>query len=259
MSPKIIHPLSSGWPFSIAAFLVVLTCSSLSTRGSVFITPAPGFSITWDGNDGAHFGQAVPDNLALARNGALAISSGQYGPEVSLPYHLTSNINDGFYGNNASWIGGRNDPVPGYAGVAFPTAVTISSIAFGRDNGNAGSEFQQYTDRSEGAYTLQYTTDGSTWETIGSVTYTLQDDDGALGGNFSSHFRHEFALATDQAAPIVAKGFRIQVPRVGDAGVAIDELEVYGTAVPEPVSSSIAALALGAWILRRRRLASRRA
>ena len=52
---------------------------------ALVITPAGGFFATWDGNDGDHFdptgadvgGALVPDNLALAANGATAFSSSE--------------------------------------------------------------------------------------------------------------------------------------------------------------------------------------
>jgi hypothetical protein len=48
----------------------------------------------------------VPDNLARAP-GASAFASSQLGPQIETTYHIAANLNDGFYGNQYSWIGVR--------------------------------------------------------------------------------------------------------------------------------------------------------
>lgn len=131
--------------------------SALAAHADLIVAASEGYSITWNGNDGDYFDQAVPDNLASAVNGSTAISSGELGPQIGLQYHVTANINDGLYGNQYSWIGGNGDAAPWYAGVLFASPVLITSIAFGRDN---GIEASILTDRSDGSYTLQYTSDG---------------------------------------------------------------------------------------------------
>ena len=52
-------------------------------------------------------GDPVPNNLAT---GATPFASSDLGPEIGTPYHITENINDGFYGNAFSWIGGDDNP-----------------------------------------------------------------------------------------------------------------------------------------------------
>jgi hypothetical protein len=201
----------------------------------IIITPAPGFSIAWDGNQGEHFDAAaiapVPDNLARATNGAVAFGSSRY----PAPVHQIHHVNDGLYGNSNSWIADPGDPNP-MIGVRFNASaaqpVAIDRIAWGRDNGNnvADACGGQCTDRSVGTYTLQVTRvdapgiatpqtgDPATgWQTIGTVQY--------LSGNpdFRPHLRHEFAVAQNGQS-ILATGLRILV---SSNALAIDEIEVY--------------------------------
>lgn len=237
---------------------IALTSLSVFTaRAGVTISPAEGYTITKNGTDGAYFNQVVPDNLALSANGAVPISSGELGPQLPLPYHITANINDGIYGNNKSWIGGEGDAAPWYAGVLFPGMVEITSIAFGRDNGDLSGENYQLTDRCDGTYTFQYTTDGgASWLSIGSVTYDQSTGtDTTPGGLFTSYLRNEYLVGASYLGAILANGLRVEVPSTGNGGNAIDELEVYGSVVPvpEPATGALTVIAIGAWSLIRRR------
>ena len=234
----------------------------------VTITPAAGFDIQWDGNDGDFFDPSPsagpPENLALAGNGAVAFSSGDWGPEIAVPFHVASNINDGLYGNINSWIGGEMGVVPPFhAGVDLGGVFEVTRIAWGRDNGNDVTDAcgGQCTDRSLGLYSVEVTTDpnpgpASTWTSIGTVEYVQSIGDGP-GGQFSSYLRHEFAVSQN-GAPITATGVRLVVPAAGSTGQAIDELEVFGSqpsAVPVPVNplALVVLLALTGWIRLRKR------
>src|SRR5207302_815774 len=83
---------------------------------------------------------------------------------------------------SANGVGGNSDPDP-FAGLSFGVPVTITNIAWGRDNGDSVSECD-CGDRSLDKYSLQYTTvaapdattletgDATTgWADIGSLTY----------------------------------------------------------------------------------------
>lgn len=206
------------------------------------ISPEPGFSITWDGNDGAFFDSAdrvlVPVNLATSTQATTTAGSSQAGN-----LYLLSNINDGRYGDSFSWLPRASDPSP-YAILSFNETVGISSIAFGRDNGRSNPPVSdeacglQCTDRSTGTYTFQFTRipnpsfftqvteNASTgWETIGELTYTGSADDD-VGGDFTSYLRHEYAVSKN-AQPIQANHLRI---KLSSSSMAIDEVEVYGAA-----------------------------
>ncbi|MCA9197152.1 MAG: hypothetical protein KDA87_06415 [Planctomycetales bacterium] len=212
----------------------------------VTITPAAGFQIEWDGTDGEYFdpesppdGAIVPDNLALATNGAEAFSSSDLGPELGIDFHVAENLNDGFYGNANSWIGGTDNPFApdAFAGISLSAEQRITSVAWSRDNGNdfADACGGQCTDRALGTYTLQFTRtanpDADTqatgnaetgWQDLGQIGYAIQNDE------FAPYLRHEY-LIDDGSGGVLATGIRILVPNTGlSGGTAIDEIEIYG-------------------------------
>ena len=225
----------------------------------VVLTPVAPYSITWDGNNGDFFdeqpppdGAIVPNNAALASNGATAFTSSDLGPELGVGVHMAVNVNDGFYGNANSWIGGDNNPyAPAvFAGVALTEPALITAVAWGRDNGNGAQDDSfagtdacggQCDDRSLGTFTLQFTRVGTPgadtpdtgdaatgWAPIGTVKYVNNN------GAFTSYLRHEFEVS-ENGEGILATGVRLLVPATGlGSGTAIDELEVY--VVPEPTS-----------------------
>lgn len=219
------------------------------------ITAEEGFSVVWDGNEGDNFSAdepaPVPPNLANAA-GATAFASSELGPELSLPFHLAVNLNDSLYGNANSWIGGNKPGTP-YAAISLGGLTTLTSFAFGRDNGNnvsdpqANNYFGQLPDRCMGTYIVQITRvsfpdaaitdtgDAATgWQTIGTLNYNSNDDT-VLGESFTAYYRHEFEIAQGTSG-IQATGFRLLVPGTGSGGngTAIDEIELYGPAVVSP-------------------------
>lgn len=135
----------------------------------------------------------------------------------TIPSHQTPHLNDGLYGNSNSWIGGVDGS---FAGVAFSTTTspglsgqrTVNRIAFGRDNTGV------FGDRSDGTYTIQYTTEfnpndltpSSEWKTIDSTV---------VGGNAARKV-YEFD-------PVLATGFRVLTDSATPDLIAIDELESY--------------------------------
>ena len=220
------------------------------------MTPSQGFTLIWDGNDGDGFNPEspapVPVNLANAP-GAIPFTSSDLGPLLGIPFHVAANINDGFYGNANSWIGG-NTPTP-YAAIRLNGLATLSSFAFGRDNGNGAFDDSspgtdacggQCDDRSLGVYTVQITRvsfpdaatadtgDAATgWQTVGTLDY-IASDDPAPGEGFTAHLRHEYEMAAGPAG-IQATGFRLLVPTTGiGGGTAIDEIELYGPVIVNP-------------------------
>jgi len=215
------------------------------------ISPDPGFSITWDGNDGSFFSPAdvapAPVNLASASAGATTSGSSE-----ASGFSL-SNIIDGRYGDSFSWAPAAADGSP-YAIVSFGGTVGVSSVAFGRDNGRSNQPGDacgvQCTDRSIGTYTLQFTRianptiftqvtgDADTgWEQIGQLTYTGSADSD-VGGDFTSYLRHEYAVRKN-SAPIQAKHLRIQL---SSSAMSVDELEVYGAAEDAAFGAEITSL-----------------
>jgi len=208
---------------------------ALAAQAQPVITPQPGYTIVWDGNDGVFLGStggasaSVPDNDALASKGGQAFGSGQLFPDGGA--HDIDNVIDGFYGNGRSWISGTNMVPPNvdlsagpFIGVRFTNAVAIKSIAWGRDN-----TVQLITDRCQGIYTLQVTSvanpDASTTETgdpaTGWVTIGTVQNPGPSSG-FRPCVRHRYDVAKG-GNPIQATGLRIKVP---NSGTDIDEIEV---------------------------------
>jgi hypothetical protein len=212
------------------------------------ITPSPGYSIDWDGNDAdfysAQAGARTPSHDGLASEGAKAFGSS----ELDFGIHFIGNVADGRYGNASSWIsdrgvGGGSDEDP-FVGIAFAQRIDISIIAFGRDNGDTteGGCGGTCVDRSVGVYTIQVTTasnpgvdtpetnDAATgWETIGTIEYKS-----AAPPGFNISLRHAYHVAKG-GNPIPATGLRF---KVSDGNIAIDEIEVNprAVAIVPPVS-----------------------
>jgi hypothetical protein len=231
--------------------------SALPGISGVATTAASGYAVTRIGTDGSNFSAAgtVPNNLALASNGATGIASGALGPQLGVGFHVPANLNDGRYGNANAWIGGDGDAGPIHAGIMLGGLFDITSIAWGRDNGldvaNGDCCGGQLTDRSMGTYTIQRTLNGTLWEDVGTVSYNYGQD-ATLDGGFTPWFRNEFSLS-DGDGGILATGVRLLVPATGlGAGTAIDEIEVYGTAVPEPSTGLLALVGAGLMLRRRR-------
>lgn len=225
----------------------------------ITFAPESGFTISWNENDGDYSATGVPENVALASSGATAFSSSDLGPEIGITFHTAGNLNDGLYGNGNSWIGGdTNEFAEAFAGVAFAEETSVSRIAWGRDN------LQEFVDRWEGVYTLQFTQldavdativstgDPATgWANVGTIELTAASVADGPGGNFTGPLRHEFEFGTEDGSPLLATGVRLLVPATGiGGGTAIDELEVY--AVPEPGTSLLLLTALATFLGSRR-------
>ena len=239
----------------------LLAAATSAAHAGITLTPAPGYGIGFNGNEGDFFTAAdpapVPNNLALASNGSTAFAD----PALVTPHEI-SDLNNGLYGNTNSYISGAGTS---RTGIDLPgtTIYNVTDFAFGRDNGNNVSDAcgGQCTDRDEGLYTLYRTLvanpDLSTavtgsaatgWEPIGTLDYA--SDDETLGGLFTSHFRHQFTLSQN-GGPVQATGLRLDTP----VGNAVDEIEIYGTPVPEPTVVSL--LGIGGLLALRRRRAAR--
>jgi hypothetical protein len=97
----------------------------------VVITPAPGFNISWGGNNGGFSrpdaGAGPSNNVALASKGSVPFSSSDLGSKLGIPFHVAANLNDGLYGNINRWISGSAPDAS--AALRFAASVNISSIA----------------------------------------------------------------------------------------------------------------------------------
>ncbi|MBL9167711.1 MAG: hypothetical protein JNN07_08215 [Verrucomicrobiales bacterium] len=245
-----------GWSagLAVAGLMPALVGQLEAAHPRVILTPSPGFSISWDGNNGGYSspdaGASAPDNEASVGRGSIPLGSS----ELGLGSHLIQHINDGLYGNSHSWIsdrgtGGGTDPDP-FFGVVFPAPVALQSIAWGRDNGDAveGACGGTCRDRNVGIYTLQFTQvsgpaidtaetgDPATgWANIGTVEYAAGTD----SREFSGYLRHRFEVSQGGAA-FNASAIRI---KVSDGLTCVDELEVNPPEDPIPPLSNFLVIA----------------
>lgn len=217
----------------------------------------------------------VPVNLALnptnAGTGPTAFASALINAG-GFAVHQIPHLNDGNYSNSRSWIGGfggennTNINVQGvgvvsgtYAGIDLKGGFNLTSFAFGSDNGNflsangapfdgnensAGPDTGSYHDRTAGGYYIQVTTNAtpssapdSAWTTVGGV---------GLTGDFGDSYRHLFNIT----GGATATGFRIVLDNGGNR---IDEIELYGSPIPEPATMALSAIGFGGMLLSRRR------
>lgn len=206
------------------------------TAGAVTPVPPPRATLVGSGGTAAGTG----NNLASQANGATAFAQ----DALVAGTHSIAGVNDSVYGNSSSWIGANNGQ-GSYVGIDFAGAdpLAIGQIAFGRDNGGEATEF---TDRTDGVYTLQYTTvadpagnagNDAAWTTIETINY----GPGFLDGE--RHLRHLYAFDA-----VSATGIRLLV---SNNQIAIDELEAFAP-IPEPTAAGLLTVA-GAFALRRRR------
>ena len=183
---------------------------------------APQFAPVDEGG-GAGVGNLAAAGTAFA-NGTLAGRS-------------VGSLNDETSGDASAWIGATPDS---FAGISLGgVGVSVSSIAFGRDNTDAEN------DRSLGEYTVQVTdvanpdetTPDGDWLTIGTIIYSD-------GNPANPHLRHRINFGTQQIT-----GIRLLTPD----GAAIDELEIYEDPwvapppPPPPVPDWVAAGSLFTW------------
>lgn len=178
-------------------------------------------------------GSFAPGNLATAGT-AFALN------EIDIPPHTIDGVNDGVYGNSSSWIGATLDS---NVGVILSAPSGISAFAFGRDNTGV------YADRAAGMYTFHYSTDPisgfnpltATWNLIGQFSYDPTYFPYIAVSNPAE--RHAFNLATPLTG---VTAFRITTEGAPMFGVAlaIDEIELYASPIPEPSTLALAGLAL---------------
>jgi len=96
-------------------------------------------------------------NVALAKNGASAFSSGNLkGYEI----HKLEHINDGKDGNTRSWI--SNMIGKGWVKISFAKPSTINRIEWARDRNG------KFADRLAVDYIIEHSVDGQSWEKVAS-------------------------------------------------------------------------------------------
>lgn len=101
-------------------------------------------------------------NLALASNGVIATSSGNYSETGK---HQLKHINDGAYGNSRSWI--SNEFGGGWVQLELPSITLIDQVVWGRDREG------KFQDRLPLDYQIHVSTDAKIWKTVATSTDRL--------------------------------------------------------------------------------------
>ncbi|MDB5331227.1 MAG: hypothetical protein JWP03_2378 [Phycisphaerales bacterium] len=99
------------------------------------------------------------ENLALASAGAKATASSLL-PGYDI--HQIAHLNDGKYGNGASWI--SNERGAGWAQIELAKVAEIGRVVWSRDN----SEQPRFRDRVPLKYRVEISTDGAAWKMVAS-------------------------------------------------------------------------------------------
>jgi len=139
---------------------------------------------------------------------------------VDAPVHVPENINDGAYGNGASWIGGS---AGAWVKIDLGRAVSVTRLRFGRDR--VGT----FDDRDPGQFEV--------WLAEADAVYAAGDDTGDER-EYSPAFlsaAHTFTGTLTGPENVVvdfpATTARYVKFRALEGGAAIDEVEVFGTPV----------------------------
>jgi hypothetical protein len=150
-------------------------------------------------------------NLALLPDAKPAASSVFQGG--AMPIHQIAHLNDGWYGNRASWIADR---MPAWAEVDLGDIYTIGTVRLGNDH--AG----QYTDRAATRLRILAATEYSTNSQSASWRVAAEYDGAPLA--------REKAFAF---TPVAARWLRVELLKGGPDMPRLDEIEVYEA---EPLS-----------------------
>ena len=155
------------------------------------------------------FGPGNEANLALASASAKATASSCL---EGYPIHRIEHLNDGRYGNDASWICGSPD---GWAQIELSHPTTVDRVVFSRDRKG------QYVDRVPASLEIQVSDDGGKWQTVKQIvhTFVVKPEEMLLLPN---------KAITLEFPPVTAKSVRLAIQKTDRGQPCIDELEVYG-------------------------------
>lgn len=112
------------------------------------------------------YGPASAQNLALAKSGAKATASSCL---VGYWKHRVAHLNDGRYGNSASWIAATSrTAAPEWAQIELPQPTPINRVVFGRD------QYGVYADRMPLKVHVEISVDGQQWARVEHTHRVLQ-------------------------------------------------------------------------------------
>lgn len=104
------------------------------------------------------FGPRDKQNLALARHGAKAAASSCI---AGYAQHAVAHLNDGQYGNEASWVAGPGQSH--WAQIEWPQPVLVHRVVLSRDRQ------RHYADRVPLHFDILVSLDGQSWQTVRQV------------------------------------------------------------------------------------------
>jgi hypothetical protein len=151
-------------------------------------------------------------NLARLPAAKAAASSVYQGG--AMPIHQVAHLNDGWYGNRASWIADR---MPAWAEIDLGAVYQIGQVALGNDHA------RQYTDRAATRLRILAATDYNA-DSQAASWRTVAEYEGA-------------PLAEEKVfvfTPVAARWVRVEMLKGGQDMPRLDEIEVYEA---KPVSS----------------------
>jgi hypothetical protein len=215
---------------SAAANATTITVSGFAspTIGPLVTNPGPNFL-----TQGYYQPFDTTNNLAYVGNsGSVAVASSVY--RSYDPFHDETHINDGYYGNGSSWIG---DSDFSWIKIDLGYVATVDQIAFGRNrvgpccNDRLPGSFMIEAALSESVFANADASDDASeyFSVISSTAISYPGGDSVV---------IDFTAGTTQN--VTARYLRLTF---ASYRTAIDEIEVFGTVIPEP--STLLLLALG--------------
>lgn len=177
-------------------------------------------------------------NLAYSGNGfALAAVAKDLIPGYPAIHDMPF-ANDGYYGNGTSWISAT---AGSWIKIDLGRVVSLNAIQFGRDR------LYGFDDRDPGQFTIDIALTDNVYaagnEVNDSLEYTRILNSSDYG--FSGIIQNTETIRSTFTSSYTARFIKLTFT---NAGTAIDEIEVFGTAVPEASSFLMMSLCLGlAW------------
>ncbi len=158
------------------------------------------------------YGPDSDRNLALASGGAKASASSCIEGYAA---HAIEHLNDGEYGNSASWVaGGTGDE---WAQIKLAAPALVSKVVFSRDR------HREFGDRVPTDFEVRLSSDGKTWTTARAVkTVAVNDAVGPLGG--------DPVAPAPPAAPMIGLDGKVIWPQAATAGVDVPRKDALGYA-----------------------------
>jgi len=207
-----------------ATTIEIVDIADITTIGDVLTDP------TWGSPQGDYIAFDTTNDLAFfdgSGTSMAAVAVGTISGYESI--HSPEFANDGFYGNGKSWI---SDDIGGWLKFDLGILAWIDGIRFGRDR------LGHHDDRDPGQFTIATAFTDNAYangdDSDDNDEYITRVDSSTLGfsGNISGS--ETIMVSFD---PVEARFIKIYFAGIaGTSAVAIDEVEIFGTPVPEPAT-----------------------